>query len=209
MTQSTQLISVTLGVTTLNNFSWLRRIPGAKFKIFRASSLLAALLSASGAWGATVLYDGSTVTGINQVQINSDTYNVTFEFDTFDNFDTGSDFPFFRDSAGAFAAANEIVLILNAEAPVPGSVTSNGITPSTWFYVPYSVIGGDNLQATAGGYDVFAPDAWAWAWAGIPLDTPQSFAVFTAVHTAVPVPPAIWLFGSALGLAGWLKRRTV
>ena len=25
---------------------------------------------------------------------------------------------------------------------------------------------------------------------------------------AVPIPPAVWLFGSALGLLGWLKRRT-
>jgi hypothetical protein len=27
--------------------------------------------------------------------------------------------------------------------------------------------------------------------------------------TTVPVPPALWLFGSALGLLGWLKRRAV
>lgn len=26
--------------------------------------------------------------------------------------------------------------------------------------------------------------------------------------TVVPIPPAVWLFGSALGLLGWMKRRT-
>jgi len=155
-----------------------------------------------------VLYDGTTVTGINQVQVNSKTYNVTFVFDIFDNFNTGSDFPFFQDNAAAFAAANEIVLILNAEVPIPGSVRSNNITPSTWFYVPYSIVGGNNLQATAGGYDVFTPNEWAWAWAGLSLDTPKSFAVFTDTITAVPVPPAIWLFCSALGILGWKRRKS-
>lgn len=29
------------------------------------------------------------------------------------------------------------------------------------------------------------------------------------VATLIPVPPAIWLFGSALGLLGWMKRKTI
>ena len=28
------------------------------------------------------------------------------------------------------------------------------------------------------------------------------------VSNVVPVPPALWLFGSALGLLGWMRRRT-
>lgn len=32
--------------------------------------------------------------------------------------------------------------------------------------------------------------------------------VVTVVTSIIPVPPALWLFGSALGLLGWVRRRT-
>lgn len=32
--------------------------------------------------------------------------------------------------------------------------------------------------------------------------------VVSVVTSIVPVPPAVWLFGSALGLLGWIRRRT-
>ena len=32
---------------------------------------------------------------------------------------------------------------------------------------------------------------------------------YSAVVPAMPVPPAVWLLGSALGLLGWMKRKTV
>jgi hypothetical protein len=33
------------------------------------------------------------------------------------------------------------------------------------------------------------------------------WVVTTTLTTVVPVPPAVWLFGSALGLLGWMRRR--
>lgn len=43
-------------------------------------------------------------------------------------------------------------------------------------------------------------------------DVPKGAAIFAwAVvdgDAVVPVPPAVWLFGSALGLLGWMKRKT-
>jgi len=33
-------------------------------------------------------------------------------------------------------------------------------------------------------------------------------ALISASSTVVPVPAAVWLFGSALGLLGWVRRRT-
>ncbi len=35
----------------------------------------------------------------------------------------------------------------------------------------------------------------------------QEFLIAPAMGTVVPAPPAIWLFGSALGGLGWLRRR--
>jgi hypothetical protein len=30
---------------------------------------------------------------------------------------------------------------------------------------------------------------------------------FTVTTTVIPLPPAVWMFGAALGLLGWMKRR--
>ena len=36
---------------------------------------------------------------------------------------------------------------------------------------------------------------------------PWENATFIATRSAVPIPAAFWLFGSALGLLGWMRRR--
>lgn len=43
--------------------------------------------------------------------------------------------------------------------------------------------------------------------ADLPINGIDRTAEYTA--SAVPVPAAVWLFGSALGLLGWLRRRTI
>ena len=34
----------------------------------------------------------------------------------------------------------------------------------------------------------------------------DNIAITASDVSAVPIPPAVWLFGSALGLLGWMKR---
>jgi len=38
-------------------------------------------------------------------------------------------------------------------------------------------------------------------------DFTSSFTGTATAHTTIPVPAAVWLFGSALGLLGWVRRR--
>jgi hypothetical protein len=40
-------------------------------------------------------------------------------------------------------------------------------------------------------------------------DFGRNFMSMGIAITTVPVPAAIWLFGSALGLLGWARRRTI
>lgn len=60
-----------------------------------------------------------------------------------------------------------------------------------------SVLSGD---LAAGGTVVLK-----WFIGGAP--SASSFNTFT-LQQVVPVPAAVWLFGSALGLLGWMRRRT-
>ncbi|MFW2403340.1 MAG: hypothetical protein ACN4GT_01155 [Gammaproteobacteria bacterium] len=41
------------------------------------------------------------------------------------------------------------------------------------------------------------------------LDLADGTAGHFLVRTAIPVPAAVWLFGSALGLLGWVRRKTL
>ncbi len=42
---------------------------------------------------------------------------------------------------------------------------------------------------------------------GLGLDGAGQFDTFSADFTPIPVPAAVWLFGSALGLLGWMRRK--
>lgn len=41
----------------------------------------------------------------------------------------------------------------------------------------------------------------------LPADFLSSFSGSATAHTTVPVPAAVWLFGSAIALLGWVRRR--
>ena len=65
---------------------------------------------------------------------------------------------------------------------------------------------GDIYAAFAGGAGN-APGT-ALGPAGDPLLAGDEYIVtFAAAEAVVPVPAAVWLFASALGLLGWVRRR--
>jgi hypothetical protein len=69
--------------------------------------------------------------------------------------------------------------------------------------------GSNSCDGTAGALNMFTVVSYSGGILvvsnGIPITDPNTaFMTF-----AVPVPAAVWLFGSALGLLGWVRRRTL
>jgi hypothetical protein len=93
---------------------------------------------------------------------------------------------------------------------------ANFTNESTTVYGP-----GTNVSQTIGGDDGDLGDpqdlstydgaGWLSTWNGTTLvfdNTIANVSGFTMTFSsAVPVPAALWLFGSALGLLGWLRRK--
>ncbi len=76
---------------------------------------------------------------------------------------------------------------------------------SGWLWVPAGYVSGAELGASSSMYntETFAslgitPGTYVSTWAGDSI---------TLNVQAVPIPAAAWLFGSALGLLGWIRRR--
>ena len=149
-------------------------------------------------------YDVRIHTGFN------DTFNALWDGDDDDLFGAdGSLFDsaptFWGDSVGALAAAEAIIGALGSL-----DTTKFGIITDS-FRVPYGFAGTSGSfvhvfldDATSPFLDV-VDDALALA-GGLPGEKP--YASFIEV-SAVPVPAAIWLFGTALiGLVGFSKRKS-
>lgn len=78
-------------------------------------------------------------------------------------------------------------------------------------------IGGDDVLTAGAPRDITAYDFGLESWDGTTLIIGNGVAVGSQspgigggeamVFTVVPVPAAVWLFGSALGLLGWARRR--
>jgi len=121
---------------------------------------------------------------------------------------------------------------------VAGTPEANGIDPDTYNYISVSRLDGQAFSVTAidywyslsnmtqgisyqdadGGY--YTPYYWPQAIADGDLGNILNVSVWASggtayvalnsitVGAAVPVPAALWLFGSALAGLGWMKRRT-
>lgn len=167
------------------------------------------LLSASSTAQAftTVDLDGTNATGINNLDIGGTAYDVVFEFTAINISDLppvgcGSSVPcdaFFGNESDAAAAMTAINLALNSTA---AETVGSQQPPKFSYFVPYSV-SSQGVEAQQGTYSTMM-----WLPVGASLDADEVVEMARFSPAVVPIPPAAWLFGSALAILGWVRRRT-
>lgn len=158
--------------------------------------LLFCMLLATEADSATVQLDGLNAVGIQGVNVVGTLYDVTFEFDSFNDLNAPGTFPFLGNSTVGVQARNAINTALTASG-----ATSVGPSGMTNYYVPYS----HDLSTAQNLIGTFVAGSWAGITGGSVMTLDRSYATFSP--TVIPVPAAIWLFGSALGVVGLLRRK--
>jgi hypothetical protein len=179
-------------------------------KNFRAAFIptLALLLAGGSAQAFVVDLDGTNATGIRDLDIGGTAYDVVFDFASAATAPVacGAAMPcdvFFGDETAADAAVAAINLALNNAINVNVPAQSVGSTQKIDFFVPFAS-GGGNTDAAQG---TFAADT-TWIGIGAALDDPDTIEYARFSPAVIPIPPAALLFGSALGILGWVRRRT-
>jgi hypothetical protein len=147
--------------------------------------------------------DGNTngiVIAIKRLDIGGTLYNVDFDYDTYPTYLGDSDY--WSSLGEAETARDSILSLLNSEAVGSDPVALGTIKAplAGFFSVNY-----DSGASNVNGFRNKALDAGSmWASDG-------GFTTQTDKATAwsvVPIPGAVWLFGSGLGFLGWMRRRS-
>jgi hypothetical protein len=149
--------------------------------------------------------DNNNATGIRDLTIGGNAYDVVFELAPADTAPVacGSALPcdiFFGNASGAQAAVTAINAALNGAA----AITVGTATPRRFdYFVPYAKGAGDvdSWQGT------FVADT-TWLSIAASLDVTDFIEIARFSPAVIPIPAAVWLFGSALGILGWIRRRT-
>jgi hypothetical protein len=153
--------------------------------------------------------DGTTATGIRDLDIDGTAYDVVFQFVQADTANTVACAPgvpcdiFFGNELAAEAAQDAVNAAMNAWMPFPTRV---GSSVNISYFVPWAKSGGmvnvSSAQATI-------LDEMTWQRiADADLDGTDTIEYARFSPAVIPIPAAAWLFGSALGILGWVRRRT-
>ena len=176
-------------------------------KVFLAGLLATVSLLGSGmASAATVQTTGALgdiATGILNLDIGGTLYNVDF-VDTTPNDLYGSETPRTYDFDTEAAASGAMDAIIGALISHSTEITSVGEVGNNEdrFYIGFADIV-LSVNAVESEYN-FGIDTWENI--GTNVINPDLDWFYADVQV-VPIPAAVWLFGSALGLLGWVRRR--
>jgi hypothetical protein len=151
--------------------------------------------------------DDTHATGIRNLDIQGTAYDVIFSHSTGPHNEPQSG-DIFIDEAAATAAA----LAINAALNSVSAIQAVGTSEDRRFLVPWEFnTNGCGSQGDPGTCTVEGRKfGQSWTDFFHELDStssnvPVEFARFSAA--VVPIPAAAWLFGSALGLLAWIRKR--
>ncbi len=197
---------------------------GSTFDIITDGSHVSGI---AGATNATWNWDGTTVTSVgnfNAVRsLSGNPFNPTIFADVITDLsiDTGAN----SATATAYSCIEGSFLSqVGANGCGGYSFGTNFVEESTTIWGPglavSQTLGGDDVSfggprsiasfdfgtvSLISGANVLAPGTIFSIGNGIALGIPDAEAL---IFQVVPIPAAVWLFGSALGLLGWARRRT-
>ena len=168
----------------------------------------ACLLLTTAAIAATVrTNDLGDVIAVDNLDVGGTLYNVTFNRDTsLGNYGDPPVFTFNGETA-VLEAVDALNGALNGEDPIPVWVAeTENDRASRVFRVGFGLDSEDGFVRFA---SVDSVGMTGWDFSRFNDVGDDDAPLFWGNFQVVPVPAALWLFGSALGLLGWIRRRAI
>ena len=176
-------------------------------------SVLFLIFSLTSAQAATIVVENGELVGFDGITVGTATYDVRFVEGSFNSIFGDETGLTFTESVDALAAANALKDAFNAVPEFDDNPEKTyGVTSTDRGYIWTPYRADSNVGARV--FQNYFDDQYDIILGQGMLRTFDSAGSPTIVFadwqqaSSVPVPAAVWLFGSALGLLGWTRRKT-